>query len=90
MHRKAFTTIVLRNIAGLTVSSYKKFESRSLEFLAGCDSVRDGAYWQDQELHQTACMREKEIERLWAERDLAEVQSLNCIQNTSFQTRYHS
>jgi hypothetical protein len=58
MRRKAFNTMVLRNIAGLRVSSYKKIEGQSLEFIAGCDSVRDGTYWQDQELHQLACMRE--------------------------------
>ena len=71
MHRDAFNEMILLNLAGLRVTSYKKIENQTLEMRA--EGERDDEYWQDQELHQRQCIRTNEVERLWIESDLAEV-----------------
>ena len=74
MHRDAFNEMILLNLAGLRVTSYKKVENQTLELRVLGE--KDDDYWQDQELHQLACKRMNEMERLWIESDLAEVQLL--------------
>mmetsp|Transcript_6093 Transcript_6093/g.8499 ORF Transcript_6093/g.8499 Transcript_6093/m.8499 type:complete len:212 (+) Transcript_6093:246-881(+) len=70
MYREAFNDLVLRNIEGLRVTSYKKIENQHLEFKANGEN--DDDYWQDQELHQLECKQMNEIERRWIESDIAE------------------
>lgn len=70
MHREAFNEMILRNLAGLRVTFYKKVEKQTLELRA--NGEKDDDYWQNQELHQLECKRINEIDRLRIESDLAE------------------
>lgn len=71
MHRDAFNDMILLNLAGLRVTSYKKVENQTLELRVEGEKYDD--YWQDQEQHQLECIRMDEMERHWIESDLAEV-----------------
>ena len=71
MHRDPFNEMILLNLAGLRVASYKKVENQTLELRV--EGEKDDDYWQDQELHQLECIRMNEMERHWIESDLAEV-----------------
>eukprot|EP01035_Chromulina_nebulosa_P034838 gene34838-46795_t len=76
IHREAFNDVVLRNIEGLRVTSYKVVENQHLlEFIkaSGGGGEKDEDYWQDQELHQHECKRMNEIERSWIESDNAAI-----------------
>jgi hypothetical protein len=76
--REDFNYVVLRNIEGLRVTSYKIVENQHLECKASSGET-DEDYWQDQELHQLECKRMNEIEHRWIESDIAEVISLFII-----------
>lgn len=82
MYREAFNDVILRNIEGLRVTSYKIVENKYLVLKA--NGEKDEDYWQDQELHQLECKRTNEIERRWIESDITELVPIQSMITTLF------